>query len=73
MPSVSVDKSDKEWFDEFKGSRNQAEAFSEMVKIVKAFDGEPVDHDLLAEKLSKTLIPQTEIAAYRGVTDALDD
>ncbi|WP_152422690.1 hypothetical protein [Natrialba taiwanensis] len=72
MGSVSVDSDDKDWFDDFKGGRNQAEAFAEMVQIVKAFEGEPVDHEQLAEELSHTLIPQVEVASYRGSKEYLE-
>ncbi len=72
MPTVSVDSSDKDWFDEWSGERTQSEAFAEMVQIVKAYEGDPVDVEELAEELSHTLIPQTEISAYRGVKQYME-
>lgn len=73
MSSINVESDDKEWFDEFKGDRNQGEAFAEMVQIVKAFEGEPVDVEKLAEELSHTLVPRMELASYRGSLEALED
>lgn len=73
MSQINVSADDKEWFDEFKESdETQAEAFSRLVEQAKAFQGELVDHAELADELSHTLIPMTEVAAYRGSKSALE-
>ena len=74
MGQINVNDSDKEWFDEFKESdETQAEAFSRMVAQVKAFQGEPVDVEALADELKHSLIPMTELAAYRGSKEAVEE
>lgn len=74
MAQINIDDSSKEWFDEFKeDDETQADAFDRMVQQVKAFEGEPVDHEELAEQLSHTLIPRTELAAYRGCNEAIEN
>ena len=72
MGSISVDDSDKDWFDEFKGDRTQSEAFAEMVQIVRAFEGEPVDVDQLAEELEHKLVTNVHLAAYRGTREYME-
>ncbi len=73
MSQISVSDSDKDWFDSFKqDDETQAEAFSRLCEQARAFQGELVDVEELAEELSHTLIPQTEIAAYRGVSEAME-
>lgn len=71
--TVSCTDSDKEWFNEFKESdETQAEAFSRLVDQAKAFQGELVDHEELADELSHTLVSKIELGAYRGAKDALE-
>lgn len=73
MSQISVDDKDKDWFDSFQeDDETQAECFSRMVSQVKAFQGEPVDHEELARNLEQTLIPMTEIAAYRAISDFME-
>jgi len=72
MSQISVSDSDKDWFDEWSGERTQSEAFADMVSIVRAYEGDPVDVEELAEELSHTLIPQTELASYRGCLEAME-
>jgi len=73
MSQISVSDSDKDWFDSFKqDDETQAEAFSRLCEQARAFQGELVDVEELAEELSHTLIPQTEISAYRGVKQYME-
>lgn len=73
MSPVACSDSDKEWFEEFQNEdETQAEAFSRMVAQVKAYNGTPVDPEELAEELAHTLIPQVEVASYRGVSEGLE-
>lgn len=73
MPSINVDKGDKEWFDDWKGDRSHAEAFADMCAIVQAYEGEPVDHRELAEELRNTLINDVETASYRAIAEFCDE
>ena len=74
MSQINVNSDAKEWFDEFKKSdETQAEAFDRMVAQVQAFNGDPVDVDELADELKHSMIPMTELAAYRGAMEALED
>ena len=73
MSQINVTDRDKERFDEFKDSdQTQAEAFAEVMDIVQAFEGEPVDVEKLADELKHSMIPQTEVAAYRGAKEAVE-
>jgi len=73
VPQINVSDADREWFDSFKESdETHAEAFSRMVSIVRAYEGEPVDHEELAGELEKTLIPMVEVAAFRGTKECVE-
>lgn len=73
MSQVSCSDDDKDWFDEWAGDRTQSEAFGDMVSIVRAYEGEPVDHDQLAERLDVKLGNRLELAAYNGAKDGVDN
>ena len=66
MTQINVSDDSKAWFDDWKGDRTQSEAFDEMVAIVRAFEGEPVDVEQLAEELEHSLLSKVELSAYRG-------
>lgn len=73
MGSLSVSSSTKSDFDELKPDDLTHDEFvAELIATYKAFEGEPVDHEQLAEELSHTLIPMVEIASYRGVSDCME-
>lgn len=72
MAQINVNSDDKDWFDDFAGDRTQAEAFEEMVQIVRTFDGEPVDVEQLADELEHGLVSNVHLAAYRGVKEYME-
>lgn len=70
MSSLSISSDTKDDFNDLQPSgTTQDEFVAELLEVYRTFNGEPVDHERLAEELSKTLIPQTEIAAYRGTRE----
>ena len=74
MPTVSCTKSDKEWFEAFQeADESQADAFGRLVKLAKAYNGEPVDVEDLAEELRHTLNSDIELAAFRGSKEAIEN
>jgi hypothetical protein len=73
MAQVNIKDSDKDWFDEFKGDRTQGEAFAEMVSIVRAYEGEPVDVEELADELEAFMGTACELGAYRGAKHYMED
>jgi len=72
MPTITVDESAKDWFDSFKGDKTQAEGFNEIMSIVKAFEGEPVDTEELADELVMQLGAKVQNNAYKGAKDAVE-
>ena len=72
MPTITVDESAKDWFDSFKGDKTQKEAFNEIMSIVQAFEGEPVDTEELADELVMQLGSDVNQAAYKGAKDAVE-
>ena len=74
MSQINVSDDDKERFDEYKDSdQTQAEAFSEIMDIVDAYNGEPVNHDELAEKAAEQMGPKLELALYRVAAEMNED
>ncbi len=74
MSSLSVSDSTKREFDETKPDDCTHDEFvAELLEVYRTFNGDPVDVEQLAEELSHTLIPETELAAYRGTSEALED
>ena len=70
MPTVSVDRDDKDWFDDFQqDDETQAEAFHRMRKQVQAYNGEPVDVEQLAEEVAEMMGPKLELSMYRVVDE----
>jgi len=73
VSSINVDSDDKAWFDEFKeDGENQAEAFARLVDNAKAYNGELIDPEELAEETAEKMGPKLELALYR-VVDELND
>jgi len=71
--TVSCEDADKEWFDEFQQSgENQAQAFSRLVENAKAYNGDLVDTDELAEETADKMGPKLELALFR-VADEMRD
>ncbi len=52
--------------------RPKQRRFTRLCEQARAFQGELVDVEELAEELSHTLIPQTELASYRGCLEAME-
>ncbi len=74
MSSISVSDSTKSEWDDLKPDDLTHDEFcQEVIATYKTFNGEPVDVEELAEELSHTLIPMTELAAYRGASEANDE
>ncbi|MFB9324315.1 hypothetical protein, partial [Cryptosporangium minutisporangium] len=73
MSSISVSSNTKDDFDELKPDDMTHDEFvGELLATYRAYNGEPVDHGEIARRLEETLIPMTEIAAYRGASEALE-
>ena len=74
MSSISVSSSTKEEFDGLKPEDCTHDEFVQtLLETYRAYQGEPVDVEQLAEELSHTLIPMVELASYRGASEANDD
>ena len=74
MSSISVSSETKDDFDDLKPDDLTHDEFVEtLLETYRAYNGDPVDHEQLAEVLSHTLIPMTELAAYRGATEAVEE
>lgn len=70
MSQISVTDEDKDWFDSFQGdNQTQSEAFAEMVDIVKAYNGEVVDPEELAEKTADKMGPKLELTMMRVINE----
>ena len=70
MPTVSCTKSDKEWFEAFQeADESQADAFGRLVKLAKAYNGEPVDVDELATRLEPKVTTKIELGVYRAIAE----
>jgi hypothetical protein len=71
MASINVSKKTKARFDDLNSDDfdTHDEFASHLLDVFEAFEGEPVDHEKLADNLSKRLVPSIENAAYRGVDD----
>jgi len=66
VSSINVDSDDKAWFDEFKQSdENQAEAFARLVENAKAYNGELIDSEEVAEETAEKMGPKLELVLYR--------
>ena len=74
MSSISVSSETKDDFDDLKPEDCTHDEFVEtLLETYRAYNGDPVDHEQLAEELSHTLIPMTELAAYRGSKEAVEE
>lgn len=74
MASINCSDTVKEKFDEQQTDDfdTQGEFLSYLLAVERDYNGEPIDHDELADALSKRLTPTVEDAAYRGVDDFAD-
>lgn len=69
MASINCSDSVKEKFDKQQTDDfdTQGDFVEHLLDVERDYNGEPVDHDELADALSKRLTPTVEDAAYRGV------
>jgi hypothetical protein len=75
MTSLNVDRSVKQEFDEHKPEGcTQSEFVERLLECWDANDGNghPVDVDALVEQINHRVASNVEVAAARGVKDALD-
>ncbi|UXF49964.1 hypothetical protein 7841G3A2_26 [Haloquadratum phage sp.] len=72
MSSISVDRQTKSEFDELKPEDMTHDEFvQELLAAYKRDNGEIVDIDDLVDGIEKQVAANVELAAYRGVQDAL--
>jgi hypothetical protein len=72
MSSISVDRQTKSDFDELKPEDATHDEFvQELLAAYKRDNGEIVDVDDLVDGIEKKVATNVELAAYRGVQDAL--
>jgi len=72
MSSISVDRQTKSEFDELKPEDMTHDEFvQELLAAYKRDNGEIVDVDDLVDGIEKQVAANVELAAYRGVKDAL--
>jgi len=72
MSSISVDRQTKSEFDELKPEEMTHDEFvQELLAAYKRDNGEIVDVDDLVDGIEKKVATNVELAAYRGVKDAL--
>lgn len=72
MPNIGISDSDKREFDDRKpDDYTQAEFTSELLDAHRRDDGEVVDVDALVDAVTKQTAAEVELAAYRGVSQAL--
>jgi len=73
MSSISVDRQTKSEFDELKPKDMTHDEFvQELLAAYKRDNGEIVDVDDLVDRIEKQVAANVELAAYRGIQDALD-
>jgi len=74
MTSIKVSSETKREFDEMKPEDDTHDEFVEKLLAAKRRDdGEVVDVETIAEDVKEQVASAIEIAAYRGVQEALDD
>lgn len=74
MTSINVDRSTKEDFDDLKpDGLTQKEFVAELLKVYRRDNGEIVDVAAMADKITKETASEVELAARRGVGQALED
>jgi len=72
MSSISVDRQTKSEFDELKPEDMTHDEFvQELLAAYKRDNGEIVDVDDLVDGIEKQVAANVELAAYRGIQDAL--
>jgi len=72
MSSISVDRQTKSDFDELKPEDATHDEFvQELLAAYKRDNGEIVDVDSIVDGIEKQVAANIELAAYRGVQDAL--
>jgi hypothetical protein len=70
MSQININQSDKDWFDSFQESdQTQAEAFAEMVEIVKDHNGELVNPEEIAEQTADKMGPKIELSMKRVIEE----
>lgn len=73
VSSISVSDSTKSNFDELKPDDMTHDEFvAELIQVYRAYEGEPVDVEKLADELSHTLVSKIELGAFRGSKQALE-
>jgi hypothetical protein len=74
MTSLNVDRKVKEEFDELKpDGYTQSEFIEELLAAYRRDNGEIVDVGAVVEQITKQTASEVELAAYRGVAQALED
>lgn len=74
MSSISVTASTKSDFDDLQPEEwTQDEFVSELLAAYRRDNGEVVNPDNIADAITKQTAASVELAAYRGVRDALTD
>jgi len=74
MSSINVDRETKQTFDDLQNEdQTQAEFVQELLETYqKDVDGIVINPDEIAEEIKKQVATEVELAAYRGVSEALD-
>jgi len=74
MASISVDDSTKAEFDDMKPDNLTHDEFvDELLKAYKRDNGQVVDPSEIADEIRRQAAADIELAAYRGVIEAIDD
>jgi len=72
MSSISVDRQTKSDFDELKSEDMTHDEFvQELLAAYRRDNGEIIDVDSIVDDIEKQVAANIELAAYRGVQDAL--
>lgn len=70
MSSLNINQSDKDEFVKHQPEdMSQAQFFHTVWQTYKTAEVEPIDVEALADELKATLVPATEVGAYRAVKD----
>lgn len=75
MSSINVDRETKDLFDELQpDDTTQAEFVAELLETYqKDVDGVVINPDEIAESIKEQVATQVELAAYRGVSEAIEE
>jgi hypothetical protein len=75
VSQINVSDSDKDRFDELKPSnKTQKEFFSEILQTYEHADETiTLDTERLTDRIKESVASEVELAAYRGVTEAIEN